>query len=436
MVPDYAFDREGNLFGLAFNGNRGRIYRYNVGSFSPRGMTVTPVLDISGPILTAGRANYGFAWHAGAWYAGNSKGTLYRIDPYSGASSIAGRVTTPAIFNSRLADLASAQLVPSPELELTNTVDRSTAQPGDIVRFQITARNPGYVPSEADFTNEFTHVLDEADYLGDVVADRGTVKVTGQQLMWQGRLKPGATAKVSFAVRVKAPPLPRYQLISRVTSHLKTAVISGPVTVDLSGFELSKSVDKTIAVPGDTVTYTVTGRNAGRTPLFAEFTDNLRDVRSGAIFRGDLDASSGRALSDSGSVRWQGRLPQRGDAVTVTYSVVVSAEGVGRLLRNAARSSTAGNTEVPEVTTAIIPRPEQQTSPDQPEQQTSQASVTPAYPKENGLLASTGMSTDVVLPAALVQLTLGAFLIAIAGIVGARRKAAGLVPPDHEEGQA
>ncbi|MBZ5869681.1 hypothetical protein LAQ72_27935, partial [Escherichia coli] len=75
---DYAFDGAGNLFGLAFNGGEGWIYRYNVDTFSAAGMTVTPWLQISGPALTAGSSNYGFAWLGGSWYSANSNGVLFR----------------------------------------------------------------------------------------------------------------------------------------------------------------------------------------------------------------------------------------------------------------------------------------------------------------------------------------------------------------------
>ncbi|MBQ1444667.1 MAG: DUF11 domain-containing protein, partial [Renibacterium sp.] len=182
VAPDYAFDGAGNLFGLAFNGGEGWIYRYNVDTFSAAGMTVTPWLQISGPALTAGSSNYGFAWLGGSWYSANSNGVLFRIDAQTGASAVAGQVTTPPTFDYRLTDLASADLVPDPQLVVTKVADRTVVDPGGVVRYTLTGTNTGAATFAADFADELSEVLDEADYNGDASSDIGSIELSGQRL--------------------------------------------------------------------------------------------------------------------------------------------------------------------------------------------------------------------------------------------------------------
>lgn len=414
-APDYAFDQDGNLFGLIFGNGEGKIYRYNVDSFSAESMTATPVLSISGPALAAGTANYGFAWHAGAWYSGNADGTLYRIDPKTGESAVAGRVTTPATYDYRLTDLASAEVMPvppvppvaEPRVEITKTADRSTANPGETVRFEVTARNTGSTALPANFTDELDQVLDESNYLGDAVTNTGSLEFTGSALIWRGDLNPGQSATVSFGVQVKAPPLTKYQLINRVSSTLGNVLLPQPVTVDLSGFQLTKNVDRTTASPGQVVTYTVTGKNVGRTDLRADFTDDLSGVIGGAAFRGDIDATSGRALSDSSSIRWQGLLPI-GQTVTVQYSVRLIATGSSDTLRNAVSSTTAGNTEVPEVVTAVTKEPGDPSSDSGGDSTDAPQDPSPDARDHGDPLAVTGSGAGMMLPLAITSLILGA----------------------------
>lgn len=324
VAPDYAFDAEGNLYGLAFNGGQGWIYRYNVDTFSAAGMTVTPWLSISGPALAAERSNYGFAWLGDSWYSGNADGTLYQINPISGTSMAAGRVTTPPTFDFRLTDLASADLVPGRQVAVTKSADRSTVDPGGVVRFNLTATNTGFQTFEADFSDELVEVLDEADYNGDASADIGSIALEGQRLVWRGELAPGQQARISFSVTVKAVVPGDHRLVNRVTSTLPEAVLPPPVIVDISGFSITKTADRATADPGSRITYTVIGVNTGRTVLAADFSDELAEVLDEADYNGDASVNIGSITLVGQRLVWRGELAP-GQQVTLTFSVTVKA---------------------------------------------------------------------------------------------------------------
>ncbi|KAA2234885.1 DUF11 domain-containing protein, partial [Solihabitans fulvus] len=67
-------------------------------------------------------------------------------------------------------------------------------------------------------------------------------------------------------------------------------------TTPVSGIAISKAANKTDAKPGDTVSYTVTVRNTGQTPLTnATFTDDLTKVLDDATFNSDESATIGTA---------------------------------------------------------------------------------------------------------------------------------------------
>jgi len=94
-------------------------------------------------------------------------------------------------------------------------------------------------------------------------------------------------------------------------------------------FTTSKTVDKTSALPGDTVTYTITVRNTGDVPYSsarpASFTDDLTGILDDATY--DDDASNGASVSGN-TLSWSGPLGV-GQTQTITYSVKVASPGTG-----------------------------------------------------------------------------------------------------------
>ncbi|GAA4051634.1 DUF7507 domain-containing protein [Nonomuraea soli] len=114
-------------------------------------------------------------------------------------------------------------------------------------------------------------------------------------------------------------------------------------TVGIESMKIVKAVDKTVAKPGERVTYTLTITNTGTVPLTGKsVTDDLSGVLDDATFRG-LDTKGGAAEFAKPTLRWSGGLAVGGEAVVV-YSVTVDDPPKGDLkLANAVTGPRGSN---------------------------------------------------------------------------------------------
>ncbi|GGZ95914.1 hypothetical protein GCM10010329_16320 [Streptomyces spiroverticillatus] len=101
---------------------------------------------------------------------------------------------------------ALALSVPVPDLEVTKTASRKTVHPGEKVTYTIRAKNgTAFDHPDADFTDDLTDTLDDAVYLGDARATHGTVTYEAPKLRFRGDVPAGATAQITYSVRIKDP---------------------------------------------------------------------------------------------------------------------------------------------------------------------------------------------------------------------------------------
>ncbi|SEQ02268.1 DUF7507 domain-containing protein [Lentzea albida] len=239
---------------------------------------------------------------------------------------------------------------PGRELTIEKKVDRQPANPGDPVTYTVTITNTGQVPlTGAKVTDDLSGVLDDATWVSGQ-ATPGAVALVAPTLTWTGDLAVGATATVTYVVRVDDPIKGDHALVNRVSTEIPGNCPPGSTdprcgtTTPLPGMEIVKEVDRKSANPGDTVTYTVTVRNTGQTELNASFRDDLTQVLDDATW-GGTDAGT----FTSPVLTWNGTLPVGGTA-TIRYSVVVTGKG-DHQLTNVVTSDTPGNNCVPNCTT-------------------------------------------------------------------------------------
>ncbi|MGW4132961.1 DUF7927 domain-containing protein [Amycolatopsis japonica] len=236
-------------------------------------------------------------------------------------------------------------------LLIEKSVDKQSANPGDVVKYTVTVRNTGQTKiSGATFTDDLTQVLDDADYQNDGSATIGGVTYAAPKLTWTGDLEVGATSTVTYTVKVKNPNPGDKKLSNVVTSETpggncppgSTDPKCG-TTTPVSGLTIEKSVDKQSANPGDVVKYTVTVRNTGQTKISgATFTDDLTQVLDDADYQNDGAATIGGVTYAAPKLTWTGDL-EIGATSTVTYSVKVKNPNTGdNLLKNAVSSETPG----------------------------------------------------------------------------------------------
>lgn len=98
---------------------------------------------------------------------------------------------------------------PLPYLTVTKRADaHARPAPGDIVTYTVTARNAGKAPfvkvAPARFTDDLTHVLDDATYQHDAAASRNQVALdyTAPRLSWRGPLKAGQSVTLTYSVKL------------------------------------------------------------------------------------------------------------------------------------------------------------------------------------------------------------------------------------------
>nr|WP_232327855.1 DUF11 domain-containing protein [Kibdelosporangium sp. MJ126-NF4] len=240
---------------------------------------------------------------------------------------------------------------PVSELEIAKTVDRQSANPGDVVKYTVTVRNTGQTPyTGATFTDDLTKVLDDADYLNDGSATAGSVSYAAPKLTWTGDLAVGQTATVTYSVKVKSPNSGDNLLTNVVTSDTPggncppgSTDPKCTTTTPVSGLEIVKTVDRQSATPGDVVKYTVTVRNTGQTPYTgATFADDLTKVLDDADYLNDGSATVGSVSYAAPKLTWTGDLAV-GQTVTVTYSIKVKDPVEGdKKLTNVVTSDTPG----------------------------------------------------------------------------------------------
>ncbi|MEU2430729.1 isopeptide-forming domain-containing fimbrial protein [Streptomyces sp. NPDC007861] len=114
------------------------------------------------------------------------------------------------------------------------------------------------------------------------------------------------------------------------------------VSAPVADLEISKAASQTWVKPGDTVTYTITAKNAGASDLpEVRFTDDLSENLDDAVYDDNARASAGRVAYEEPRLTYSGALAA-GESVTVTYSVTIDEEGTGDgRLRNTVVADTA-----------------------------------------------------------------------------------------------
>ena len=280
--------------------------------------------------------------------------------------------------------------VATPGFTVTKTADPASGtrvDPGSVITYTVTGRNTGdTVLDPVTIGDDLRAALAHASYNDDVSATRGDVRVADGALSWSGVLQPGQDVVITYSVTVDAtaggetiantatgdatPLIPADPSDPESPTTPGTPITPPPSStehpVNEPGFTFAKTVDPaagTAVDAGDVLTYTLTAVNTGETVLDpVVITDDLSGVLPYATFNADAvatvaGASAGAATLDGTELSWTGALAV-GQTVTVTYSVTVSADGVGTVIENAATATATppgGSTITPPPGTTINP---------------------------------------------------------------------------------
>ena len=247
-----------------------------------------------------------------------------------------------------------------PDVEVVKSVDKTTFNPGDTVTYTIVVSNNGAGPANVNIADDLTPLLDDASYNNNatITSGGGNVSYTAPTITYTNpNLGPAQSATFTFSVTTHNPGTGDKNLRNRVisnTGNCQTGSTDPKCIKETQGpnVTFTKTVDKGIASPGDTLSYTITAANTGNAPANnISYVDNLTPLLDDATYNGDAVASNGGNVSYSApSLTYSIPTLGAGQTSTVTFTVTTHKPANGdKNLPNAITSNTgncqAGNTD-------------------------------------------------------------------------------------------
>ncbi|WP_285183675.1 isopeptide-forming domain-containing fimbrial protein [Rhodococcus sp. MEB032] len=243
-----------------------------------------------------------------------------------------------------------------------------TVNIGQTITYTLNFENPGTAPAPIDYTDFLADVIDDGTVAVGAATGGLTAALDGaDKIKVGGTLPAGGKGTVTYTVTVKDGGN------KVLNNYLVPGTTTPPTTCDpatnlctthpMPGFTVAKT-----AVPatgstvqaGDTITYTVTGANTGKTALTpATIKDDLSAVlNNAAIVPGSLKATvDGAAVAAptlSGSIlSWSANL-QAGKSVVLTYQVKVNAGVAAGTVLNNKVTGTAKPPTGPDITPPTV----------------------------------------------------------------------------------
>ncbi len=235
-----------------------------------------------------------------------------------------------------LCDPAGVEVVNYSTVKSSDPVPGTVLNPGDEVTYTVTVTQEGTVPAVAQFTDDLSAVLDDADLTAGPTASVGTATITDGVLSWDGTVPVGEVATVTYTVTVKDSAAlaegGSYFLENGVTSPGCPDAGCPPVEHPIADFTVVKSsdpVDGSNVDEGETIAYTITVTQVGEAEYEgASLVDDLSDVLDDATWNDELTASAGTVGFDATTqeLSWSGDLAVD-EVVTITYTVTVTGAG-------------------------------------------------------------------------------------------------------------
>ncbi|OLF15183.1 hypothetical protein BU204_23260 [Actinophytocola xanthii] len=227
-----------------------------------------------------------------------------------------------------------------PALTVAATTDVSTASPGDVVVYTVTATNSGQTAyTGASLGAALGGLLDDATYNSDLAATRGSASIAGGRLSWTGDLAIGASATITYSVTVRDPPTGDRTLGLTVASPTAGSNCrsgsTGPsctttVRVLVPGLAIGMTTGVTTTTPGSVLRYTLTVTNTGETTYVdLPVTVDVDSLVDDADYNFDASVSAGKlVIRPDGTVGWIGSIAP-GTTVTGSMSFTVRPARAG-----------------------------------------------------------------------------------------------------------
>ncbi|HXS62251.1 MAG TPA: putative Ig domain-containing protein [Streptosporangiaceae bacterium] len=279
-------------------------------------------------------------------------------DPPAGDEILTNTLTSTNSGNNCFAgniDPRCAETVTVAQLVITNASDVSTTTPGSVIRFTATFTNAG----QTDYTGitiseDLSDVVDDATGNGDQTATSGTLILTDTGIDWTGDIPVGGTVTVTGTLTVNDPDIGNKLIAGTITTDAQGSncpsgttapSCSVSIAVLIPALSITQHASAVAAVPGQTVTFTVTIANAGQTDYTGiSVSDDIDESFDDAAYNNDAAVTTGSVSFAGGNVTWTGDLAVGATAV-LTYSMTVNDPDNGdKQLHSVLNSAAVGST--------------------------------------------------------------------------------------------
>ena len=252
--------------------------------------------------------------------------------------------TTDTVKN--VAKIDNKEIPEKPETKVANitgtkTVDKTEAKVGDTLTYTITLTNNGNADGTVTVTDE---IPTGTTLVADSITANGSYNEENKTITWTDvKVEAGKTAEVSFKATINS---------DTKTSVTNKAVIDGnkpteEVETRIANITGAKSVDKSTAKVGDTLTYTITLTNSGNADGKVTVTD---EVPTGTRIK---DENTTGYNKETNTMTWSNVEVKAGKSVELTLEVVVKDDTTDTV-KNVAKIDNKEIPEKPETKVANI----------------------------------------------------------------------------------
>lgn len=247
---------------------------------------------------------------------------------------------------------------PTCKLEITKTVDKVTAVPGDILTYTLAFKNTGTADCTGGGVKVKDVVVSNLEYVSETHSSNVDPGYNGislytpssRTLLWDANiLRPGQGGTITWKGKVKTPTICgdfSIENVAHITSleysNFTNWVTSNKVITQVGNpcppptvciLEIQKAVDKTTALLGDTLTYTLTFKNTGTANCTGDGVRVKDIVDSNLTYLSETHSSNVTGGHHSGfplyssttrTLYWNAHTLTPGESGTITWKATVS----------------------------------------------------------------------------------------------------------------
>jgi uncharacterized repeat protein (TIGR01451 family) len=276
-------------------------------------------------------------------------------NPDTGNHLLASAITSTAPGSNCPADGTDPRCtttVPVSDLVIDFTVSATTVIPGGALVYTATLTNAGQTPYAGISVSTGTVALAaNTTSAGNTTASSGTLSIGATGAVWTGDIPVGGTVTITSPVTVDNPVTSDILTATAVSAAPGNNCPSGstdprctPVTqVLIPSLTIVTTASTAAAVPGQTVTFTVTVTDTGQTSYTGATVTDTLNLLDDATYNNNAAATSGTVSYASPVITWTGDLAVDASAI-ITYTVTVNNPDTGdKSLATVAASTDPGS---------------------------------------------------------------------------------------------